>query len=134
MLSIMLRQLRKEKNLTQEEMAIQSGVARTTYAMYEQNNRQPDYETLQRIADFFDVSIDYLLGRNINKLNKNNEREYDPIAHLNEKFDELGIKEAGFYDYEKWKNLNREEIEEVIKHFEYVVHKAEERKLNKKKP
>lgn len=58
-----LRQQRNRRKLTQEDVARRIGVARTTYAMYEQNSREPDNETLQKLADFFDVSIDYLLGR-----------------------------------------------------------------------
>ncbi|TWM12079.1 helix-turn-helix domain-containing protein [Bacillus licheniformis] len=56
-----LTALRKSKKLTQEEMAAKIGVHRGTYANYERGNRQPDYETLTKIADFFEVSIDYLI-------------------------------------------------------------------------
>jgi len=57
-----LHTLRKERKLRQEDMANQLGIARTTYAMYEQGNREPDYNTLIKLATFFEVSIDYLLG------------------------------------------------------------------------
>lgn len=57
-----LQTLRKERKLRQEDMAKQLGIARTTYAMYEQGNREPDYNTLIKLATFFEVSIDYLLG------------------------------------------------------------------------
>ncbi|PFE50772.1 transcriptional regulator [Bacillus cereus] len=57
-----LNTLRKERKLRQEDMAKQLGIARTTYAMYEQGNREPDYNTLIKLATFFEVSIDYLLG------------------------------------------------------------------------
>lgn len=63
MLGSRLRQQRKQRKLTQEDVAQRIGVARTTYAMYEQNSREPDNETLQKLADFFEVSVDYLLGR-----------------------------------------------------------------------
>ncbi|MCQ6536174.1 helix-turn-helix domain-containing protein [Bacillus mycoides] len=59
-----LHTLRKERKLRQEDMAKQLGIARTTYAMYEQGNREPDYNTLIKLATFFEVSIDYLLGTN----------------------------------------------------------------------
>ncbi|MDA2491345.1 helix-turn-helix domain-containing protein [Bacillus cereus] len=58
-----LHTLRKERKLRQEDMAKQLGIARTTYAMYEQGNREPDYNTLIKLATFFEVSIDYLLGK-----------------------------------------------------------------------
>ncbi|MGW8939750.1 helix-turn-helix domain-containing protein [Bacillus wiedmannii] len=57
-----LHTLRKERKLRQEDMAKQLGIARTTYAMYEQGNREPDYNTLIKLATFFEVSIDYPLG------------------------------------------------------------------------
>lgn len=57
-----LIQLRKEKKLRQKDVAKKIGVARTTYAMYEQGQRSPDYDTLQRIADFFETTRSYLLG------------------------------------------------------------------------
>lgn len=55
--------LRKSKKLTQAEMANIIGVHRATYSNYETGLRNPDYETLKKIADFFDVTTDYLLGR-----------------------------------------------------------------------
>lgn len=64
MLSEKLKKLRTTNTkLTQAEFAKKIDVARTTYAMYEQGNREPDYNTLQRIADFYEVTTDYLLGR-----------------------------------------------------------------------
>lgn len=58
-----LKQLRKQSNLTQEEFATKISKTRSTIAGYETERKEPDYETLKAIADFFNVSIDYLLGR-----------------------------------------------------------------------
>ena len=58
-----LRELRAQKKLRQKDLAAQLGVAQTTVANYEQGSRFPGEKTLERIADFFDVSLDYLLGR-----------------------------------------------------------------------
>lgn len=55
--------LRKELKLTQYELAEKLGCSRGQIGNYEQGSRQPDQETLIKIADFFDVSIDYLLGK-----------------------------------------------------------------------
>lgn len=66
MLSERLKTLRTTRKKTQSDFAKIIGVARTTYAMYEQGQREPDYVTLQKIADYYEVSIDYLLGRSEN--------------------------------------------------------------------
>lgn len=58
---VRLKELRKSKKLYQEDVASKLGIARTTYASYEQGSREPDHEMLVKIADFFNVSIDYLL-------------------------------------------------------------------------
>lgn len=58
-----LKQLRKEKNLTQSELGQKINVTKVSISGYESGNRTPDTDTLQRIADFFEVSTDYLLGR-----------------------------------------------------------------------
>lgn len=61
-----LRQLRKEDNLTQKELADNLGLAFSTISMYERGIREPDFETTESIADFFNVSMDFLLGKNPN--------------------------------------------------------------------
>lgn len=58
-----LIQLRKDRNLTQEKLSEYLNISRATYAQYELGRRQPDYETLEIIANFFNVTTDYLLGR-----------------------------------------------------------------------
>lgn len=58
-----LRVLREQKGLSQAEVARRLNLNRITYGQYEQGKRHPDYETLIKIADYYNVSIDYLLGR-----------------------------------------------------------------------
>jgi len=58
-----LKHLRKNKGMSQQEIADKFHIDRSTYAKYETTQSQPNFETLIRIADYFDVSIDYLLGR-----------------------------------------------------------------------
>ncbi len=54
--------LRKSKGLTQKEIAEHIGVSRQAYANYESGNREPDFKTLLKLAEYLDVSTDYLLG------------------------------------------------------------------------
>lgn len=58
-----LKELRKEKNLTQKEMSVKLNVTQQTYSDYENNKTNPDIETIITLANFFEVSTDYLLGR-----------------------------------------------------------------------
>ena len=58
-----LKLLRTERNLTQMELAFDLGLPQSTYQQYESGAHQAPYETLIQIADYFGVSIDYLLGR-----------------------------------------------------------------------
>lgn len=58
-----LKSLRKANGLTQDELAKILKISRSTIGMYENGSREPDYETLESIADYFNVDIDYLLGR-----------------------------------------------------------------------
>ena len=58
-----LRELRREKGVTQLEMANFMGVKHRSYQNYEGGDRRPDYEKLVALADYFGVTTDYLLGR-----------------------------------------------------------------------
>ena len=60
-----LKELRTARGLTQEEFARKLGTSRSRVGMYESGQRNPDPETLEAIADFFNVDIDYLLGRTL---------------------------------------------------------------------
>lgn len=58
-----LRKKRKEYGKTQAQMASYLGITQQAYATYENNKAQPSSDMLNKLADYFDVSVDYLLGR-----------------------------------------------------------------------
>ena len=58
-----LRKCRKEKGWTQIEVATYCDITETTYQNYELKSREPKLEILLRIADVYEVSLDYLVGR-----------------------------------------------------------------------
>lgn len=58
-----LKELRINKKMTQEELGKKINVTKVSISGYENGNRSPDTETLQKIADTFGVTTDYLLGR-----------------------------------------------------------------------
>lgn len=55
--------LREKHSLTQEGLSNKLGITRASLSHYENNRREPDYETIVSIANLFNVSIDYLIGR-----------------------------------------------------------------------
>jgi repressor LexA len=58
-----LKELRTRKGLYQKDVASYLGVDRTTYVRYEKGTSEPSYDILCQLAVFFDVSVDYLLGK-----------------------------------------------------------------------
>lgn len=58
-----LAELRKSRNLTQKQVYEGVGMSMIGYQRYEYGTREPSYQKLLALADFFDVSLDYLVGR-----------------------------------------------------------------------
>jgi transcriptional regulator with XRE-family HTH domain len=82
-----LRELRKEKDLTIRDLQNIFGIGKSTLSLYENGKRDADHETLKKIADYFNVSIDYLLGRTECK-RKFSQDEYYNIIRI---ADKLGL-------------------------------------------
>lgn len=80
-----LRNLRNAKNYSQQKLANLIGVSRSTIAMWETGASQPDNDTLSRLADFFGVSVDYLLGRENNIAKQDPLPEYSNIFRIEKK-------------------------------------------------
>ena len=66
-----LKSLRISYNLTQDDLAKQLQISRSTIGMYEKGAREPDFDALELIADFFNVDTDYLLGRTSKMISTN---------------------------------------------------------------
>ncbi|UED78401.1 helix-turn-helix transcriptional regulator [Lysinibacillus sp. CD3-6] len=109
-----LTSLRKERNLLQADVANKVGIARATYGAYEQGSRQPDFDTLEKLADFFGVSLDYLLGRtNISALTPQEKDEAAFQAFANDPELNVFYKELPESDEEAVRMLRN--IWEIIK-------------------
>lgn len=65
MFSLRLKELRENLKLSQQAFANKLGVSQSTVGMWESAKREPDYKTTEAIAKFFNVSVDYLMGYNI---------------------------------------------------------------------
>lgn len=80
MFSKRLKELRELLNLNKKELAEIMGVSSTTIASYESGHREPNFIMLNKLANFFNVSLDYLLGRTDDKNNnivKDDKKESD---------------------------------------------------------
>ena len=60
-----LTQLRQERNISQRYLSEQLGLSHGTIGMYENGKREPNYEILESIADYFNVDMNYLLGKTL---------------------------------------------------------------------
>lgn len=58
-----IKELRMSKGLSHGRLAKEMGISKSMIGHYENGSRQPSYETLNKIADYFSVSIDYIMGR-----------------------------------------------------------------------
>lgn len=67
MLGNRIRELRKNANLTQKELADKLNISEQSVAHYESNRRSPDPTMLQKIANFFEVTVDYLIGNDLSE-------------------------------------------------------------------
>ena len=76
-----LKLLRKQHNLSQKEIGNIFYASQNTVSQWENGTRKPSYDIIQEIADYFDVSVDYLLGRQeqLPELNSKDKREIQEI-------------------------------------------------------
>jgi len=65
-MKIRLQELRKQKKLSQLKLALDLNMNQNSISRYENGEREADYETLLRFAEYFNVSLDYLFGRTDN--------------------------------------------------------------------
>lgn len=102
-----LKNLRDNMELEQKEVADKIGVKNNTLSQYENDKREPDHDTLQKLASIYNVTIDYLItGMEHVKEEKNNANRF-------------------FFDKD---DLTEQDIEEIKKHIAYVKWQAKERK------
>ena len=92
---IRIKELRTEKRIKQVDLAKQLGIAQNTLSYWERGESQPDNKMLEKIAEFFGVSIDYLLGRSDIRCSEDIDGlPPEAIEHL-ERYKKFLIKEYG---------------------------------------
>lgn len=91
MLGKRLRYLREREGFSQKELAKKLDMPNQNVSNYERGFRQPDYETINRMADFFEVTTDYLLGRSDREsLTEKESEEFNEIISTIKKLEESG--------------------------------------------
>jgi transcriptional regulator with XRE-family HTH domain len=110
-----LKHARERKKLSQIEAAKLLGISNGTLSGYERNYRDPDTNILEKMADLYEVTTDYLLGRTD-----------DPTPSNVDKIKKLGLKEdeeIHFFDLE---GLSDEDIEFIKNQIEFLRKKAKQ--------
>ncbi len=117
-----LRQLRKEKDISQEELGKVLSLTKASISLYESGKREPDFETLQKIASFFNVTTDYLLGRTDNRKDSTPSIDDELNAIMRELGPDVTLQ---FYDL---KGMSQEEKENLKIFLEGLKARRKEKK------
>jgi transcriptional regulator with XRE-family HTH domain len=105
-----LREVRKKKGLTQKQVAEHIGITQNAYSYWETGRNKIDNESLNKLADFFGVSVDYLLGRDTT------EGGGDPVdPEVLEYIDELKKRDDLQMLIVAARDVTKEDIEKAIK-------------------
>ncbi|MGK5511737.1 helix-turn-helix domain-containing protein [Brevibacillus formosus] len=123
-----LKACRKAKKLTQLDLSETLGFNRSTYAKYETGDNEPDNQTLQKLADFFGVSVDYLLGRtDVDYIVKEENSHYDKSSSAIDKKD-TGLSEFENLFFFELDKLSEEDKRKALEHVRYLRFLAEQQK------
>ena len=102
MLSEILKELRSQKNVTQDDMANLLNIKRQTYSAYERGVSFPDLISLIKIAEFFGVTTDYLLG------------------YKKDNYTGIPVSEQMHSLIKSYSDLNEDELKKVIEYIEFI--------------
>ena len=99
-----IRELRTARGLKQVELAKNLSVSQAALSGYETGKYEPDFDTLQKIADYFSVSVDYVIGRS-------DSSKPSPSSSAHEDEVTKGQMKAAFWGGEK--DLSQEELDDL---------------------
>jgi transcriptional regulator with XRE-family HTH domain len=118
MISKILKYLRKTNNISQKEIADFIEISRSNYSLYESGKRIPPIDKLEKLAEFYSVSTDYLLGRTndptpVRNLNEDLYSE-DPDEELRQLLSDPEMRVA-FKNFPNWSNGDKQELINYLK-------------------
>lgn len=93
-----IKDLRTDTDKTQEKFAKELNMHKTTYVRYENGDREPPFEFIIKLANYYDVSIDYIAGRSKNKKGLTKSELNDDVSRLVENFMILSERRKGQID------------------------------------
>lgn len=112
-----LKNLRSEKKLLQKDVAKHLNISTSAYGYYEQGKRNPDVEMIEKLADFYECSTDYLIGRSNNKndisISKYNSDCSKYINYIEEKIYKNLLNEGIIKENEP---ITKYMVEKILKH------------------
>ncbi|WP_200411956.1 helix-turn-helix domain-containing protein [Virgibacillus salexigens] len=117
MLKDRLTKLRKQSKKTQGEVAKVIGVSRPAYTAYEKGNRTPDYKTLTTLADYYNVTTDYLLGRDGDQDNDEETKRDKVINKIATEFPDIDLM------FEDLSNMTSDDLEDVYEYIKFKMSK-----------
>jgi transcriptional regulator with XRE-family HTH domain len=125
-----LKQLRKENGITMEDLAEEIGTTKSTISRYENNKREPKKHFIEKTAEYFNVSTDYLLGL------KNEKSSADKIKkaisddpELHDVWDKISKRENLQLLFKQTKNLDDSSIRQIIRIIK-AIEEDEEKRYN----
>jgi|SRR5699024_429439 len=119
-----LENLREKSGYTKRDISLLLGFTANVYGSYEREDRRPALETIIKLADIYDVSLDYLIRGEEYQQSDVDISNQQKLQTVIDYFINAGIDKPYFLQLEKWRSLNKCDLMEISNHFEWVVHKA----------
>ena len=119
-LGFRLLNLCEKHNYTMKQVSKMLGFSKNTFGQYVRGNSSPDLDTIIKISELFDVSLDYLLY--------GEEKSQDYLDKLQPIFERAGMKNPGILKIEKWQLLPHEAVEDIAEYFDHIFDRYEKKK------
>jgi len=119
-----LKELRLRKQITQEQLATYLGVSKSAVGMWEGEKREPDLETVLKVADYFEVSVEYLLGRENQTVNNSGLIMNGNNSNFNDNNVSIGNSANGQIIDQFIELFNKLSIEDKIATMNFVLEKS----------
>ena len=123
-----IKELRKQKNMTQKELAKQLQIADSTLSYWEQGRYEPDIDALKQLSSFFQVSIDYILCSDLSE-EEESDKDINSVVGEARKLYQVDNNNA-LPNRGEFKGLSEEEINKLAEYAEFIKSQRN-KKLNK---